>query len=124
MCPAEERFSTDGLAQLVERVHRIAVAPQFEPDFVLYQAGVDGHADDRLGRLALSDEGLERRDRYVIDAVRSRGIALTSALGGGYGSDPRVVGARHARSMISCARTNAQYGRSAFARQADAIGQV
>ena len=121
--PLADGTDDDGYLATLDR-HLPAVVAQFEPDFVLYQAGVDGHADDRLGRLALSDEGLERRDRYVIDAVRSRGIALASALGGGYGSDPRVVGARHARSMIACARTNAQYGRSAFARQADAIGQV
>ncbi|MET0360331.1 MAG: histone deacetylase, partial [Sphingobium sp.] len=35
---------------------------RFTPDLILYQAGVDPHADDALGRLALSDDGLEARD--------------------------------------------------------------
>lgn len=37
----------------------------FRPDLVLYDAGVDPHEDDALGRLALSDEGLRRRELLV-----------------------------------------------------------
>ncbi|MEL7188030.1 MAG: histone deacetylase [Pseudomonadota bacterium] len=81
---------------------------EFEPDLVLYQAGVDPHEDDRLGRLSLTDTGLEQRDTYVLDTARSRGLAIASALGGGYG-DPHEVAARHARSMLTMARRNAQY---------------
>ena len=102
--------------------HVPQILDMFAPDFVLYQAGVDGHADDRLGRLALTDEGLDRRDAVVIGEVRRRGLPVASALGGGYGSDPRRVGARHARSMIACARTNARYSRSASASLAGGIG--
>ncbi|MEL7453752.1 MAG: histone deacetylase, partial [Pseudomonadota bacterium] len=36
-----------------------------EPDLVFYNAGVDPHRDDRLGRLALTDGGLAERDRIV-----------------------------------------------------------
>ena len=79
------------------------ILPSFQPDMLLYQAGVDPHADDRLGRLALSDAGLERRDRMVIRQARDRGIAVASALGGGYGHDHRAVALRHARSMIAMA---------------------
>ena len=79
------------------------ILPSFQPDMLLYQAGVDPHADDRLGRLALSDAGLERRDRMVIRQARDRGIAVASALGGGYGLDHRAVALRHARSMIAMA---------------------
>lgn len=79
------------------------ILPSFLPDMLLYQAGVDPHADDRLGRLALSDAGLERRDRMVIRQARDRGIAVASALGGGYGLDHRAVALRHARSMIAMA---------------------
>ena len=39
----------------------------FRPDLVFYNAGVDPHADDRLGRLALTDAGLRARD-----ALRAR----------------------------------------------------
>ncbi|MFN2098912.1 histone deacetylase [Altererythrobacter sp. MF3-039] len=75
----------------------------FAPDLVLYQAGVDPHVDDRLGRLALSDSGLVARDRYVIGEARRRGIPIASALGGGYGDDQRAVAERHARSMVAMA---------------------
>ena len=48
------------------------------------------------GRLALTDEGLYRRDRYVIETVRSRNIPLATVTGGGYGPDVAAVAARHA----------------------------
>jgi acetoin utilization deacetylase AcuC-like enzyme len=57
---------------------------EFAPEIVFYQAGVDGLAGDRLGRLALSLNGLERRDRLVLDMCRSRGVPAVITLGGGY----------------------------------------
>ena len=71
------------------------------PDLVLFQAGVDPHAADRLGRLALSDAGLAARDAMVVTACRSRGIALASTLGGGYGADAMVVARRHAAGLMA-----------------------
>jgi acetoin utilization deacetylase AcuC-like enzyme len=76
----------------------------FQPDLILYQAGVDTHADDRLGRLALSDEGLAARDHMVIKAARSRAIPLASTMGGGYGEDRIAVARRHADCMIRLAQ--------------------
>ncbi|MGB7372726.1 histone deacetylase family protein [Pontixanthobacter sp.] len=91
--------------------HLPAILDSFAPDLVLYQAGVDPHREDRLGRLALSDAGLVQRDRYVVAQARSRGLPLASALGGGYGADQRAVAERHARSMIAMAQENAVYPR-------------
>ena len=71
------------------------------PGLVLFQAGVDPHADDRLGRLALSDAGLAARDAMVVAACRSRGIAIAATLGGGYASDAMVVARRHAAGLIA-----------------------
>ena len=90
--------------------HLPRVLDEFGPDVVLYQAGVDPHANDKLGRLALSDEGLQRRDSYVVSEARRRGLPIASALGGGYGTEPRLVAERHARSMIAMAQENAHYG--------------
>ena len=59
----------------------------FRPDLVLYQAGVDPLADDRLGRLALTYDGLARRDRLVLTECHTRGIPIAMAIGGGY-ADP------------------------------------
>ena len=88
--------------------HLPGVLDRFDPDIVLYQAGVDPHANDKLGRLALSDEGLVKRDRFVLGEARRRGLPLASALGGGYGTDQREVAARHARSMLAMAFPEAE----------------
>lgn len=67
-----------------------------EPDLVLYDAGVDVHADDRLGYLQLSDDGLRQRDEAVIRACRRRGIATACVIGGGYDHDLDRLARRHA----------------------------
>ncbi len=56
----------------------------FKPDVVLYQAGVDPLKEDALGRLSLTHEGLQERDRLVLKACRKHGIPVSLALGGGY----------------------------------------
>lgn len=59
----------------------------FRPDIVLYQAGVDPLEQDRLGRMALSYDGLMARDRLVLSGAKERGIPISMAIGGGY-ADP------------------------------------
>ncbi|MCB2014939.1 MAG: histone deacetylase [Sphingobium sp.] len=92
----------------------MSVLPQvlddFHPEIILYQAGVDPHAEDRLGRLALSDAGLEVRDRTVIREARTRGIAVASTLGGGYGDDKAEIARRHVASMLAMADENRAMG--------------
>jgi acetoin utilization deacetylase AcuC-like enzyme len=56
----------------------------FAPGLLLYQAGADPYREDQLGGLALSREGLERRDRRVIEGAVARGIPVVVTLGGGY----------------------------------------
>ncbi len=92
------------LAKLAK--HLPALLDDFRPDLVLYQAGVDPHVNDRLGRLALTDEGLAARERFVIAQVRGRKVPVASALGGGYGQDHQAVAMRHARSMLTMAAEN------------------
>ncbi|HWK66077.1 MAG TPA: histone deacetylase [Rhizobiaceae bacterium] len=69
---------------------------RLRPELVFYNAGVDPHHADRLGRMALTDAGLRERDRTVIEHFRARGIPLCGVLGGGYSSDAAAVAARHA----------------------------
>ena len=73
------------------------------PDLVLVQAGVDPHADDRLGRLSLSDEGLVARDALVRQACLAAGVPFAATLGGGYDPDVVRLGLRHARSLLTLA---------------------
>ncbi|GAA0473641.1 histone deacetylase [Parasphingorhabdus litoris] len=86
--------------------HLPAILDDFRPDLLFYQAGVDPHVEDRLGRLALTDEGLAARERYVIRQSRDRDIPVASALGGGYGHDHMAVARRHALSMLTMADEN------------------
>lgn len=81
--------------------HLPAAIDLFGPDLILYQAGVDPHAEDRLGRLSLSDAGLAARDRFVMHEARRRGLPIASALGGGYGADRMAVARRHVRSILT-----------------------
>jgi acetoin utilization deacetylase AcuC-like enzyme len=68
---------------------------QIRPELVFYNAGVDPHRDDRLGRLCLSSEGLYRRDRLVLGNCLRRGIPVATVLGGGY-DDLEALVERHA----------------------------
>ncbi|MBZ9674637.1 histone deacetylase [Mesorhizobium sp. ES1-1] len=65
-------------------------------DIVFYNAGVDVHAEDRLGRLALSDDGLRAREEAVIRHFRARNIPVCGVIGGGYSTDVAALAARHA----------------------------
>ncbi len=53
------------------------------PDLVFYIAGVDPHANDRLGRLSLSDQGLLVRDTYVLETCLPV-APVVGVIGGGY----------------------------------------
>jgi acetoin utilization deacetylase AcuC-like enzyme len=64
-----------------------ALEDQFRPGFVLYLAGADPFEGDRLGRLKLSFDGLQARDRRVFDWCFQRKIPMAFAMGGGYGHD-------------------------------------
>ena len=57
---------------------------QVQPDLVLYNAGVDPHREDRLGKLCLSSTGLLNRDRLVLDSCLRRSIPVATVIGGGY----------------------------------------
>ncbi len=69
---------------------------QEKPDLVFFNAGVDPHREDRLGLLDLSDEGLAKREAYVIDTVKSAGVPLCVVMGGGYSRDVTALAKRHA----------------------------
>ena len=60
---------------------------RFQPGLVLYLAGADPFERDRLGRLALTFDGLEARDRRVFDWAWQRRIPLAFVMAGGYGLD-------------------------------------
>jgi acetoin utilization deacetylase AcuC-like enzyme len=54
------------------------------PDIIFYVGGADPFREDQLGGLALTVEGLQRRDRLVFEHARRKGIPVASTLAGGY----------------------------------------
>ncbi|TKS80782.1 Histone deacetylase 11 [Collichthys lucidus] len=91
----------------------------FRPDLVLYDAGVDPHWEDELGKLRLTDRGerlnnrhlriifklllsdcerlsgLFQRDLYVMKSVVSRGVPVAAVIGGGYSRGIDKLALRH-----------------------------
>ncbi len=68
---------------------------QFTPTLVIYLAGADPLENDRLGRLALTHDGLLARDRRVLTACAERGLPVAIAMAGGYGRDIEQSVAAH-----------------------------
>ena len=77
---------------------------EIKPDLVLYDAGVDPHIGDRLGKLALTDAGIYRRDMQVLSTCVSQGFPVASVIGGGYCEDMRSLVYRH--SLLHRAASN------------------
>jgi len=57
---------------------------EFEPELICYIAGADPYRDDQLGGLALTIEGLKRRDHMVFEYAQDLGIPVMVTFAGGY----------------------------------------
>ncbi|NHC36100.1 histone deacetylase family protein [Scytonema millei] len=68
---------------------------RIQPDLVLYDAGVDPHIGDRLGKLALTNTGLFRRDMQVLSTCVAAGYPVACVIGGGYAEDMESLVYRH-----------------------------
>jgi acetoin utilization deacetylase AcuC-like enzyme len=89
------------------------VVPQvfaFQPDIVYFQAGVDPLASDRLGKLAVTHKGLQRRDELVIRACKERKVPLVITLGGGYGEPIEDTARAHANTYRTAAHLFGRIG--------------
>ena len=72
-------------------------------DFVFYVAGVDIHHEDRLGKLKITDEGINKRDQIVIEHFNTKNISLCGVLGGGYNKSFDKLIELHAMLHKNCA---------------------
>jgi acetoin utilization deacetylase AcuC-like enzyme len=75
--------------------HLPGLLEDVRPDLVLFNAGVDPHRDDKLGRLGLSEAGLMARERLVLESCLRRGVPVAGVLGGGYAPDPEQLARLH-----------------------------
>jgi acetoin utilization deacetylase AcuC-like enzyme len=81
-------------------------------DAVVYLAGADPFAGDRLGYLALSKPGLAERDRQVLAACRREGLPLAVCMAGGYAPDVQDIVDIH-EATVRLAAAHWQQGRAA-----------
>lgn len=81
---ADGASDPDYLESLAHHLHAVFA---HEPDVVFYLAGADPYAGDKLGRLALSIDGLRERDVFVLRECYEREIPIVTVMSGGYGKE-------------------------------------
>ena len=100
----------DGAYLAVLRSHLSTLLTQVKPDLVLYDAGVDTHKGDRLGKLAMTDEGLYQRDLDVLTTCLKGGYPVGCVIGGGYCDDMEALVHRHSLLYQAAVFAYQRYG--------------
>ena len=78
---------------------------QVKPDLVLYDAGVDTHQGDRLGKLAMTDTGIFQREMQVLGTCIRAGYPVACVIGGGYSTNINTLVHRHSLLHRAAAQT-------------------
>ena len=73
-------------------------------DFVFYVAGVDIHFEDRLGKLKITDDGINKRDQIVIENFFLKNTPLCGVLGGGYNKSFEKLIELHSMLHKNCSK--------------------
>jgi len=79
--------------------HLPELMDKFEPDFIIYQSGVDVLATDKLGRLGMSIQGCRERDRIVLETARRHRVPVMCCMGGGYAKKINDIIEAHANTF-------------------------
>jgi acetoin utilization deacetylase AcuC-like enzyme len=74
---------------------------QFQPDLICYIAGADPYREDQLGGLALTMDGLKRRDELVFKVAKTRGIPVMVTYAGGYARRVEDTVTIHCNTVIA-----------------------
>jgi acetoin utilization deacetylase AcuC-like enzyme len=74
------------------------------PDVAFYLAGADPYEGDRLGRLRLTIDGLQARDRFVFEACCTRNLPVAVVMAGGYARDVDAIVAIHVNTIREAVR--------------------
>jgi acetoin utilization deacetylase AcuC-like enzyme len=85
------------------------ILSEVQPDLVFYDAGVDTHVEDRLGKLALSNTGLWQREMQVLSTCVRLGYPVAGIIGGGYCDDMSALVYRHSILYRAAAQVYRQY---------------
>ena len=92
--PLPVGLDDDGYLQILAN-YLSDLLTQTKPDLVLFDAGVDTHVSDRLGKLSLTNRGIYRRERMVLSTCKAGGYPVASVIGGGYGNNMSALVYRH-----------------------------
>src|SRR5437667_5389074 len=74
---------------------------QFSPDLICYIAGADPYREDQLGGLALTIEGLKKRDELVFRVARAKGIPVMVTYAGGYAQRVEDTVTIHCNTVVA-----------------------
>jgi acetoin utilization deacetylase AcuC-like enzyme len=74
---------------------------QFEPDLMCYIAGADPYREDQLGGLALTIDGLKKRDELVFRVARAREIPVMVTYAGGYARNVEDTVTIHSNTVVA-----------------------
>jgi acetoin utilization deacetylase AcuC-like enzyme len=106
----------DDYLSILEK-HLRAAFHDFKPQILFYIAGADPYREDQLGGLALTMEGLARRDALVFDYARRHGVPVVITLAGGYARNVGDTVKIHANTILA-ARGAAQQDSKSSANRA------
>ena len=106
----------DDYLSILEK-HLRAAFHDFKPQILFYIAGADPYREDQLGGLALTMEGLARRDALVFDYARRHGVPVAITLAGGYARNVGDTVKIHANTILA-ARGAAQQDSKSSANRA------
>src|SRR2546427_3045723 len=76
---------------------------QFTPELICYIAGADPYREDQLGGLALTIEGLKKRDELVFKVAKARKIPVMVTYAGGYAQKVEDTVAIHCNTVVAAA---------------------
>ncbi len=91
----DDTISDENYLKIIQSTLTIC-SKNIKPDLVLYDAGVDVHKNDKLGRLNISSECILKRDLEVLKFFKRKDIPIATVIGGGYSNNNIELAKRHA----------------------------
>ena len=95
-----------------------SLSADFQADLLIYLAGADVFEGDRLGRLALTQAGVARRDAMVFEHACRHRLPVAAVMAGGYCADIEPIVAIHLETVRQAA-DHAQRSRDSGTRRCE-----
>jgi len=72
---------------------------EVKPDFAFFLSGVDVLETDKFGKLKMTFQGCKQRDKIVLSKLKTLGIPVVVAMGGGYSADIKIIVEAHCNTF-------------------------